>query len=945
MTSAQDGKCPFCKKQGLPILPLRYAVARDDHESGPYDPAVPEVSGPFGADVQSVPLPEGQHYTLRLLRPGYLYVFNEVRGSWNGYQVTENGYLFPFVTELIHSSLQSMDPESPEGIDVHLIPPTEEKEFSCTREPSHAHLARCIMIPNADQADAIYMVFSDVAWTKRTWHAYANDVDGRRSRMRRISLAGWKGGSQPHMQEILEGLVSQTAESHYPWQPPSSPKPIVKSASGERIATMDTMRVFPCSALEHSIQEVHGLREQVAGLTQWAREQAESSGMSPAIVALEDPVGITTDLAGLLRAKFKSFLEREDIKRPITIASTLNGLQEALENQAELNRIQGAKAVAVESISPWYDLPIMATNNTEAVIEQSNQEEVMRKWHERKLEQDRAYRIEWEEKVRVAESEAIAELTAADLDQARRNAWGKYGEMLKEGQPDEWLEQTYKPALEAFDQNQLAPLAQAHVTWMESSKLLAYFDDRYDAERMEDGQAFADTLLLCLQDTQQYDACQALYERWLSAESIQRENLLLRAMVFNQTAILEQVNQEANRGLSVSDLKKLPWDKLITAYEKAMEELSDAGQSAAARVVAALMGPVMKVLDIVMDKGVGPLLISLGLVGKTPVVYSRVSGTLAEALDDFVRQLHQLNPAFADMDQQLLKDRIEVKSRGSRRITHDRAPGGRVLEQRVQIAADRLQLAAVEGDLSERMRANAAADAVVDIDDWNKSPMSRWQTMTSGDVRTGIVGVLLGFWSMKQQGEAMDKAVYEDQQVESTWRFGAAVAGVTEAVAGTVHRMLARAEIAGAWTARFVGSAVKKVLFGITKAFGLAAALVSGVWDFIKGWNELGKENMGMAALYFFSSGATIGSFMAFNGVFGATIVGLSATTVGIILAGVVLVAAVLILIFQNDDLQDWLERCYFGGLGRGGKPEDDARMNTLEEEITALNSLLEVEA
>ncbi|MEQ9510440.1 MAG: hypothetical protein RLN92_15430, partial [Alloalcanivorax xenomutans] len=377
---------------------------------------------------------------------------------------------------------------------------------------------------------------------------------------------------------------------------------------------------------------------------------------------------------------------------------------------------------------------------------------------------------------------------------------------------------------------------------------------------------------------------------------------------------------------------------------KAMEELSDAGQSAAARVVAALMGPVIKVLDIVMDKGVGPLLISLGLVGKTPVVYSRVSGTLAEALDDFVRQLHQLNPAFADMDQQLLKDRIEVKSRGSRRITHDRAPGGRVLEQRVQIAADRLQLAAVEGDLSERMRANAAADAVVDIDDWNKSPMSRWQTMTSGDVRTGIVGVLLGFWSMKQQGEAMDKAVYEDQQVESTWRFGAAVAGGIEALTGTVHRMLTRAEIVGAWTARFVGSAVEKVLFWGTKALGLAAAVVSGVWDVIRAEEERTKKNYGMSVLYYASAVGTGLSFAAFNGAFGATILGISTTTIGIILVGVVLVAAVLILIFQNDDLQDWLERCYFGGLGQGGQPEDDARMNTLEEEIAALDALLEVE-
>lgn len=66
--------CPNCTKFGLPILPVRYAVSRSDHL---VRTKAPPLEAPFGDGVQTIDLPASATYTLRLLRPGFLYVYDE----------------------------------------------------------------------------------------------------------------------------------------------------------------------------------------------------------------------------------------------------------------------------------------------------------------------------------------------------------------------------------------------------------------------------------------------------------------------------------------------------------------------------------------------------------------------------------------------------------------------------------------------------------------------------------------------------------------------------------------------------------------------------------------------------------------------------------------------------------------------------------------------------
>lgn len=131
--------CRVCQRSGLPILPLRYAVTRTDGGDQAGHPPGPEISGALlDESLTATPLPEGQRYTLRLLRAGFLYVFNETRGRWIGHVVTDKGYLIEYV-DVSHDEVMAIDPDSPQPIDGRLQPPADEQEFACAANPSHAY--------------------------------------------------------------------------------------------------------------------------------------------------------------------------------------------------------------------------------------------------------------------------------------------------------------------------------------------------------------------------------------------------------------------------------------------------------------------------------------------------------------------------------------------------------------------------------------------------------------------------------------------------------------------------------------------------------------------------------------------------------------------------------------------------------------------------------------
>ncbi|MDQ0611038.1 hypothetical protein QFZ83_005209 [Variovorax sp. W1I1] len=153
-----DGKCAFCGRTGLPVLPLRYAVVPT------YVPARladPTTSLKLGTSLKGKP-PEGlkgHRYALRTLRKGFVMVYFG-SGLWHTYAVTGSGMLRKLA-----------DPDDPDfKTDRELTP-------ACRRE-GHNVPASFITIPlvplGATRAlpTKFWIAFSEVPWTRSVRQKY-----------------------------------------------------------------------------------------------------------------------------------------------------------------------------------------------------------------------------------------------------------------------------------------------------------------------------------------------------------------------------------------------------------------------------------------------------------------------------------------------------------------------------------------------------------------------------------------------------------------------------------------------------------------------------------------------------------------------------------------------------------------------------------------------------
>ncbi|QEM81715.1 T6SS effector BTH_I2691 family protein [Halomonas binhaiensis] len=504
-------ECPYCQKRGLPILPLRYAVTRTDRGNG--EPAGPALSEPFGDGVTDIALPEGQAYTLRLVRGGYLYVFNETRGSWSGYVVTEKGYLFPYVTEIKHDVLLRLDPNKAQGgIDSRLQPPTQDEEFTCTSNPEHHYPGRCITIPNAEQADNIYLAFSDTAWTKRVWKEYAAnaqvDESGtkRRDHMRKLSLAEWRGGSAKHAAPMAE-LAERVAEANYQWMSPNLP-PVTLMRS-------DLYQLI--SPFGHSPALIHGMDSQVEGLVAWAEEQAEPLDMPPVMVALDDPVGIATELNELAKIRANEWAEEPERKKKHQSALMIGVLRQAVENGAEHQESEQRKALmaAWGTFFPGHSGMMAAGAPSLSYLN--------------------------------ARVERAGRINESELEAIHANAWEKYLDRYDEEARNTYLNETYPAELADFEGSVIRPLDEAYLAWMKGESLKKSLLCNFDRQDVESGIAYTLALYSMLLDASGRKPVFDFLKECAQSNPLDSAAFIVRGLVFNQDDLAEQWVEAANQ--------------------------------------------------------------------------------------------------------------------------------------------------------------------------------------------------------------------------------------------------------------------------------------------------------------------------------------------------------------------------------------------------------------
>lgn len=290
---SKEPSCDFCGKNGLPILPVRYAIA-------PVEASAPRLRSQFKM-ASPVPLGRFVHYTTRLVRSGFVYVYDEARRRWAGYYVTENGYYLPF------DILKPM-------------PPALKDAVPCSRG-GHPEVASCITISAPKQATMVWIGYSPSQWTKATL-AKHESVEYRKRHMRALDVrAWWASQAAAHAERI--GTVAHSVAEYAP------------ATEGARFA-------FSTAAFQRR-------QKAAAGLVQAAERMAPGKGV---IVALDDPAGIVKDIAQLMQAGVRGFVSRPQYKRKLAASTAIEQLRQGIKNQAELQAIADADLAARRAVNP-----------------------------------------------------------------------------------------------------------------------------------------------------------------------------------------------------------------------------------------------------------------------------------------------------------------------------------------------------------------------------------------------------------------------------------------------------------------------------------------------------------------------------------------------------------------------------------------------------------------
>ena len=280
-----ENPCETCAKEGLPLLLTRYALM-------PKETGAPTLTGQLqDPDLAKVPLGQGAHYGLRLLRSGYVYVYDEARKHFDEYFVTADGFM-------------SKMPPRVWALKQQHKPATE---FSCARNGA-APLANVITIRNPKHATKVWIAFSNAEWTKALFDQH-QDAAHRAKHMRCITIKDGKVAPQPGTAPIEE------VKTHVP-----------EFKMGQASASKAFAKWCP-----HQYNGRQFAAESLLKAVQQTRPQGGA-----AIVALHDPTALAMEIAELLDLRKQLFMNHASVVKPRFAATAIASLESTIREQAKL---------------------------------------------------------------------------------------------------------------------------------------------------------------------------------------------------------------------------------------------------------------------------------------------------------------------------------------------------------------------------------------------------------------------------------------------------------------------------------------------------------------------------------------------------------------------------------------------------------------------------------
>ncbi|WP_244133847.1 T6SS effector BTH_I2691 family protein [Burkholderia gladioli] len=512
--------CPLCDRQSLLIYPVRYAIACPRGAS-----KAPALTGHFRIDERAPQSVSTAKYTLRALRAGYLYTYDEKRKLLRAYMVIDNGMLWRF----------------PPGI----APPAGDAperfiEQACpASDTAYESYGRCVDVlhtPGSDEATRLWIGWSNVRWTRELVFKKIESEAWRKQHMQCIDIPA-----------MLAGNACDTGEFQ------ASHRQIAHFAMDDQAMT---------EAFSFSNQPVK--YETLARRSQVAKRigdaMAESPNKKGFVVAVNDPLGITNDLAEL------------------TVPSLHNGFDEQIYwksiSARLLERAEAgirANARATAGLTYGVSKAIAEANAVNTKIGRPVSADAMGAFHvlRRWIKTGSLEKAVKEETKKASDIRATQEDAANEAWEEASTRVGADGKRVSviDTEALKRFPQEYQQALDAFRPTWEA-LVQAHADWLKSLLLAEWMAGNHDVKDLRSGYAYSESCAQAIGAAAGTEACKKVLDDWLNGQASDIRNLYARALMFNH----EQLMKAADAHVHASDI---PYENFLNIYKLAFDQIKD----------------------------------------------------------------------------------------------------------------------------------------------------------------------------------------------------------------------------------------------------------------------------------------------------------------------------------------------------------------------------------